>query len=122
MNNRRRWIPAILCNPTLVLHTFNIVISFFRPDELLQPIFATWIEPQLDVHADDETCKIFVLFMVAVQMAIYVPSSSDETEPCLSISLPDQKPHKPTEPCWKLACTEELEDGEVNCRGIIQKR
>ncbi|RVX75826.1 hypothetical protein B0A52_00183 [Exophiala mesophila] len=89
-DSRRRWFLAILCNPTLVLHTINLVLSLLHPHIILGPGFATWVQPHLDVHTNDDSCKVFVIFMVALQMTIFVPITRPRQRPddsCDSLSI-----------------------------------
>lgn len=61
----------ILCNPILVLHCVNGFLSLLYPNAMHDPIFDTWINPHLDVHAHDGFCRFFTLVMVALQSAVY---------------------------------------------------
>ena len=75
--HQRMLTSAVVCNPTLVLHSINKVLSIFRPTSLLDPAFDTWVDPLLDVHVHDKSCKAFVILIVALQLVLYVPRSSD---------------------------------------------
>ncbi|KEF58296.1 uncharacterized protein A1O9_06222 [Exophiala aquamarina CBS 119918] len=75
--NQRMLASAVVCNPTLVLYSINKVLSIFRPTYLLDPAFDAWVDPLLDVHAHDRSCKVFVLLMVALQIVLYVPRTPD---------------------------------------------
>jgi hypothetical protein len=66
-------VPAVFCNPTLVLHVMNIMFSCILPPTNTSPALDTWIEPHFDVHANPGSCQIFVLLLVALQLSIYMP-------------------------------------------------
>jgi hypothetical protein len=76
-DNRHILVPAVVCNPTLVLHALNVLSSCILPPEP-SPALNTWIQPHLDVHANTGSCKIFVLLMVALQLRIYVPNAMQD--------------------------------------------
>jgi len=76
--NQRMLASAVICNPTLVLHSINKVLSIFRPTYLLDPTFDAWVDPLLDVHAHDKSCKVFVVVMVVLQIVLYVPRSPNQ--------------------------------------------
>ncbi|KIX97139.1 uncharacterized protein Z520_07253 [Fonsecaea multimorphosa CBS 102226] len=61
----------ILCNPVLVLHSINGLLSFLYPAAAHDSIFDTLIQPHVDAHAQDGLCHLFTLFMVALQSALY---------------------------------------------------
>lgn len=75
--HQRMLTSAVVCNPTLVLYSINKVLSIFRPTSRLDPAFDTWVDPLLDVHAHDRSCKVFVILIVALQLVLYVPRNSD---------------------------------------------
>lgn len=95
--NQRILASAVVCNPTLVLYSINKVLSIFRPTYLLDPAFDAWVDPLLDVHAHDRSCKVFVVLMVVLQIVLYVPRSLD-----LGTTRIRGKecPGTPNEICW----------------------
>lgn len=64
---------AVLSNPVFVLHIANGILSILRPNSIKNSMFDTWIIPHLDVHADDEACRLFTIVMVLLQLVIYRP-------------------------------------------------
>ncbi|EXJ89694.1 hypothetical protein A1O3_02761 [Capronia epimyces CBS 606.96] len=79
--NCRLLYPMVFCNPVLILHFVNGLLSFLQPNTVYDPTFDTWINPHLDVHADDEICKVFTVLVVVLQLAVYRPSldNGDDT-------------------------------------------
>lgn len=75
--HQRMLTSAVVCNPTLVLYSINKVLSIFRPIRLLDTTFDVRIDPLLDVHAHDKSCKVFVVLMVALQLVLYVPRNTE---------------------------------------------
>lgn len=75
-SHQRMLTSAVVCNPTLVLYSINKVLNFFRPMCLDTLPFDARIDPFLDVHAHDKSCKVFVLLMVALQLVLYVPRTT----------------------------------------------
>ncbi|KAJ4511828.1 hypothetical protein HRR83_007278 [Exophiala dermatitidis] len=71
LENRTILYLMILCNPILILHLINGLLSFLRPSVLSDPAFDTWIEPHLDMHAHDEACKVFTILVVMLQLVLY---------------------------------------------------
>jgi hypothetical protein len=49
----------------------NGLLSFLHPDAVSSPIFNTWVDAHLDVHADENFARAFTVLMVAVQLAAY---------------------------------------------------
>jgi hypothetical protein len=68
---------AVLCNPVLILHAINGVLSLLQPNSMCDAMFDTWISAHLDMHADDNLCRAFTVLMVALQLAIYRPGLDD---------------------------------------------
>lgn len=71
---------AVLCNPVLIIHTINGLLSILQPNDTSNPIFDTYINAHFDVHSHDNFCRAFAILMVGVQLAIYRPGFED-TEP-----------------------------------------
>lgn len=65
--------PMVVFNPVLLLHLVNGLLSFLQPDAMCNQTFDTWVKPHLDVHANDEFCKIFTVLVVVLQLVIYRP-------------------------------------------------
>lgn len=72
---------AVFCNPVLILHFTNAFLSLLRPQAIRDPIFNTWINPHLDVHAHDGLCQIFTGLMVVLQSSFYIALTSNTSEP-----------------------------------------
>jgi hypothetical protein len=74
-------VPAILLNPAFILHLFNTFISHMDPTsfapstsphrwlERLGPVANS--EPYLDMHANDQLCWSYTIFMVLVQLLAF---------------------------------------------------
>ncbi|EXJ65639.1 uncharacterized protein A1O5_11166 [Cladophialophora psammophila CBS 110553] len=70
----------VLCNPVLVLHLINGLLSFLYPAATHNAIFDTSVQPHLDAHAQDGLCRLFTLFMVALQSALYSSQAAKITK------------------------------------------
>ncbi|OQV04788.1 hypothetical protein CLAIMM_09620, partial [Cladophialophora immunda] len=81
----------IFCNPVLVLHVINGFLSFLYPTATHDSIFDTSVRPHLDAHAQDGLCRLFTLFMVALQSALYSSQAARITTPRLSDGDTDER-------------------------------
>ncbi|KAI9668952.1 MAG: hypothetical protein M1817_005175 [Caeruleum heppii] len=77
-------LPAVFLNPVLLLHTFNTILSrllpvtttsSLLPGDTLPPSLPTWgphpTAPHFDVHAHDNLCWSYTVFMVGVQLVAF---------------------------------------------------
>ncbi|KAL6244777.1 hypothetical protein RBB50_008305 [Rhinocladiella similis] len=62
---------AVLCNPVLVLHAMNGLLSYLDPAGMSNPLFDTQVNPHLDVHADENFARVFTAVIVMAQLAAY---------------------------------------------------
>lgn len=72
-------LPAILLNPVLILHTFNTIASRMPttlaavsvPQQPMPFYGPTATSPYFDVHANDNLCWSYTVFMVGVQLVAF---------------------------------------------------
>ncbi|OAP59623.1 hypothetical protein AYL99_06921 [Fonsecaea erecta] len=81
----------IFCNPVLVLHCINGFLSFLYPTAAHDSMFVTSVQPHLDAHAQDGLCRLFTLFMVALQSALYSTQAARITTPPSSDGGTDER-------------------------------
>ena len=76
---RNYLLPAILLNPVLLLHTVNTIVaripttlaSSATPPEAMPFYGPTATSPYFDMHANDNMCWSYTIFMVGVQLVAF---------------------------------------------------